>query len=135
MTNLYNIITSIKKKIVSPKVYSIHFENTRTHENYLTLIVAYDLEEAINCSNVKIHQNSPLIDLSDLTVKMFVTLPLRQIIEEATEAHLLPNNTTIDKNELMKKIISSHDINTFHENLSIFSSEETAYLNNELQKK
>lgn len=132
--NLHQIISSIKKKIVSPKVYAIELDCGSMA--FLNICVAYSLEEAMMMTRKAILRDPRKsgYDLAGWNLRKYAFKELESLFNESIDIELSNNTDTIvDKNELMKRIISTHDINLYHENISIFSEPEKKMLNKKLE--
>lgn len=133
--NEQKLIASLKKKIVSPRIYAI--EMISGAHTYLYLSVAHTFEEAFSkCLKQlkeRFDKQNKVFDRATVAMGKYISIDLEEAITECIEFSI-ENNIT-DKNILMKKIIDTKDVELFHENLTIFTEHEKTLINEKLTSK
>jgi len=122
--NLNKQIAAIKKKIVDPKFYVVELFCGTTA--YLSTTIAYSLEEAISIVKKQLTANVKDIDLQIMTVGRYDIYSISDIIKQSIK--FSTREVSMDKNELMKKIIETKNTKLYAENITIFTESEKKYL-------
>lgn len=135
MSNILKLISRLRFKKLSPKVYAIVLMDTKNMVRYLWVGVDYTLEDATEKALQGAHESWP----QDQTVKLWK--PLMYDIIQPTELFegFLHNEAIVMKqskemkNALMRQIIESRDKKLYQENRSKFSKEERLLLEEKLK--
>lgn len=134
MTKIEKLITAIKKRITSPRIYAV--ELICDTMAYLHVCATYSLEEALADAKRAIQTDlqKGQIDIAEWKLNKYCVKDLEELIQSATIINSLPNAAPLDKNQLMQKIINEKNSELFIENISIFSENEKKMLNDKLTK-
>jgi len=133
MSDLQAVISTIKKKIVSPKIFAIELDCEVIA--FLHLCTAYSLEEALHKTREEIkkdaRKNQP--GLPTWQLRKYAIAEIADLVNENSTLQFIPSaNESLDKNQLMQKIVNEKNTELFHENLSLFSENEKKLLNEKL---
>jgi len=132
MTTLQKLVSTIKKRIVKPKVYAIELDCGVMA--YLHLGMAYSLEEALQEASRALLKDPTKrqVEISAWHLRKYAFKPVDELINEASSLEILPGEVSMDKNQLMQRIVDEKNVDLFHENLSLFSVPERQILNDKL---
>lgn len=137
---------SKEPKHVEPKLYIIILhcgtkEQTEVYQNYT---VAYDIDEATKkiVGSMKIHDKAPYkrgLELGGWRLAHYRAISgadLEKMFAGVSRAQLRTNikSDNNKKNDLMKKILDTKDINLLHASIPILKEHEAEYLHGELTK-
>jgi hypothetical protein len=128
--NLQKLISTIKKKIISPRIYAI--ELLCRQYTHLTIQIAYTFEEAFSIALKNLKETlQDRYDRNAVVLGKYVSKDIHTAITESTELVMLEDEIG-DKNVLMRKILETKNVELYHENLSIFTESEKKLLNEKL---
>lgn len=137
---IFELLSKLKTKEFKPKIYTIVLTNINQARRMLWFGVAYSFDEAFEESltqAIKDFPDSPIwkpemwlsSDIENLL------LPFCDIeIKEKDENIQQTNKQEINKNDLIKRIITNNDTNLYKEKKNIFNKEEKQFVEDELKK-
>lgn len=137
MKSLFNLITSLKKRWVDPKVYSIVLHNTYSSHNFLHLGMHYSLEEAIGAARTAAMNHSTTIDEREKQgykhahALLYVSMTVQKLLEPVADTKMSEEGIVDEekqKNDLMQKIVEKKDKKLLEKNKDYFSAKEYQYL-------
>lgn len=136
---LYELLTKIKRRSQSPRVYAVVVENiTGNSAKSLSLVMNYTLEEAIIVAQAEAStkaKNKP----SDWKLVTYVAADLENLIAESTGVSLdevkkvSDDAEGVERNKLMNSIVSKKDRKLFKKNIHLFSAEEKKLIEEKLK--
>lgn len=136
---IFELLSKLKIKQFKPKIYTIVLANINQTRRMLWFGIAYSFDEAFEKSwtqAVKDFPDSPIwkpemwlsSDIENLL------LPFCDIeIKEKDENIQQTNKQEINKNDLIKRIITNNDTNLYKEKRDIFSENEKKFVEEELK--
>ena len=130
MTNLYEYITSIKEKLVKPKVYALVLTDGK--KRFLWQVAAYSLEEAYGEAKKKLQSMQPADDVGKFKIDLFTHDEVDKLFLGFVSKEMKENKNPIE--ELMKVIIEKKDKKMFEENKSSFSEPQIKFIEDKLKK-
>jgi hypothetical protein len=135
---LFNIITSLKKKWMDPKVYAIVVK-TEEGNQYLHLGMHYTLEEALGAARkdaIKASDTPKQKEYaSNAKPSMWTMTTVEQLIEPVSDTKMKEAMKVAgsETNELMQKIVKSKDRRLLEKNKDVLSAEQYQYLSDEIK--
>jgi len=102
----------LKKKEKEPRVYSVVVSGHDTQHKVLHMCVAFDIEEAkaTTIEFIKKETEKHGIPAQSYDMLLFASIPVREVIAEATDFTLVEAEPVVDKqNKLIKEIIDNKD--------------------------
>lgn len=136
--SVFNIITTLKKKWMDPKVYALVIK-TNSGNQFLHVGMYYTLEECLGSCRKAAQLSTE--DLADRTAYatakpfMWTTLSLESLIEPVSDTRMkeVMKVSSDDTNTLMQKIIQKKDRKLLEKNKDSLSAEQYQYLSDELK--
>lgn len=134
---MFEWINRLKKKWQDPSVYAVVLGGIGTNCSYVAIVIAYSLEEAVNLAAERSKQSHPCAVRHNWTLNVWDKKEMKEIVEATTFSEIVEKETkskSLDKNILMKQIISGKNVMLFEQNRFRFNKDEIKYLEGELSR-
>lgn len=128
--NISKLITSLRSRLQSPRVYAMVLTNG--FHQVLELMAAYDYDEAFSKSVDKLRKQLPS-ESQEWKVFLWSKFEVKELISAITELstceeQIAPETGNVSKNDLMRFIVENKDRALFEARRGEFSVNEQQYL-------
>jgi hypothetical protein len=134
MDSLYKVISSIKSKLVKPKLYALVIRTSKG--SFVSVVAEYSMEDAHKAAVEKFSKEHPgQIDPGETgKVDIFDVRTVEEVFNDFTTTRISADEKEVEtRSELMKRIVDAKDVKLFEEKKGIFTEAEVKYLEGKIK--